>query len=253
MMIRSTKTSYRKPELKYSVQIHRTLTFLVLLLLTVTCQTTSHLSVHPIDHKELLLMYQPFFLDCTPSDGTASFSAKWQEGQFKDLDMVWNASTPSQWDYQWNTIAGNTVFDLNRRGAGIQSSTPSSIMFGLTPQGFLVVNKYELPIKDVETFCFAAGVLPQNWLRSLYLNKTQSHGSTQVLEGDFDNRSVQIQLKQKNKAYITIDASIEWGGFLGLWRHRLKLIMSRDGTRNDVTIDGPRHTTAKWWTIHEST
>jgi hypothetical protein len=232
---------------------HASLISIVLVLVIVGCQTLSGTKLKQASPEEILVMFQPYFSSCTPSDGSANFMASWPGGQLSSIEMVWNGKAPRQWDFQWNSVAGNTLFDLSRHGGPVTSTIESIHTVSLTPEDKITIDGYETPLTDLEAICLASGHLPQAWLSHLYvIDGPSSSVPVQKFSGEISHRLIEITLKQKSKVQLEGDLSLRWGGFLGLGRHEATIKIVHDNTRTQVDFEGPRQYKAKWWMDHES-
>ena len=198
------------------------------------------------DSSEMPVAIQPLFSSCFPSDGAAQFNLKGKDKNISGVEIVWNTPAEETWDIQFNTLLGDTQMEMRKRAEKFEVLGRSDVQISRDNAGVLTVNGARLPLLDAELPCLLAGHWPVSWLK-LMGKRSQGGQSPLHLIGGDSLRTFDLTASVSQGAR-TIDSCsvVEWGGFLGLFKHSSKVCIKRWSGGYSVSVDGPSSYFLKW-------
>lgn len=202
------------------------------------------------------VVFQPLFLNCWPMDRDAVLTVKKAGARVFSSDMVWSVPDTNSAELQFNSILGETIFQITRQLPNWQVSGPQNLQISENIRGVLTINGFEIPILAEEVGCILAGTWPSLWLRQLTLR--ESSGRVLTMQGADDQRDFLITmrvLEQPNTNRpddIQSCAVLRWGGFLGFMRK--KITFCREQTKDGlmVSLAGVNDYLIEWVIQNES-
>ena len=230
----------------------RQLTWLILIFLPLSCATLSR--VH--EPASVPVVFQPIFLNCSPMDRDAVLTVKKAESRVFSSNMVWSIPDYNSAEVQFNSVLGDTVFQVSRRLPQWQVTGPANLEITESISGVLSVNGFELPILGEEVGCILAGTWPAAWLQQLVLRG--SSGRSLSMSGvdhfrDFDvTMSIAPQPQSTRSDDIQSCAVLKWGGFLGLMRHKVTICREQTSEGLHVSLTGVNDYLIDWVIQNES-
>ena len=140
---------------------------------------------------------------------------------------------------------GDTRLALHRKNGLFSTTGDISLAIEADRRGFMKFNDHLLPLRDSELPCVLAGRWPVSWFQ--FLHKTESFAGRLKLIGQDDVRSIDLLTTYANDGRgVDSCAVIQWGGFLGLFKHTAELCLKRASGTFNAELKGPSHYTAKW-------
>ncbi len=226
--------------------------FLSLFLMLSSCATFNQNTSSNFEEIVLPVAIQPLFSACTPTDGTAQFSANLDGSFINGLDLVWNIPSDNNWDIQLNTPAGDSQLEISKKSDSFSVSGDIKPDLKLDSQNRLYINGYMTPFFASEFPCLLAGNWPVKWLR--FLRSTTGHSKSLKLNftGQDDGRDFAVSTESISQQRIQSCATIAWGGFLGFFKKSVKTCIVLTTGSYSVEIGGIKNYSIKWWTNHES-
>lgn len=217
----------------------------IIFLSIVSCsgyRSTVHEGVQPSD---VPVAVQPMFASCAPSDGEVQLSVQGKETNISGITVVWNIPDEQSWDIQFNSPMGDTRLALQRKNGQFSTVGDLQLSVGVDSIGFMMFNDHLLPLQDKELPCVLAGRWPVTWLD--FLQRVDRSRTQFKLYGHDDIRSIGISTSIGGDGRATDScAVIQWGGFLGLFRHEAELCMKRSPGSFSAELKGPSQYIAKW-------
>jgi hypothetical protein len=204
----------------------------------------------PSQPTVLPVVFQPLFLNCTPSDRDASLNVSMNGTRIFSSEVVWNIPDDRSADLQFNSVLGDTIFQLSRSQPEWKITGSDGLVISEAKNRVIKVNKIELPIFANEIGCLLSGTWPVTWLRFLSLSR-QSDGSF-LLMGSDELRGIEVSMKvtqtqnSERQDDIQSCATLRWGGFLGFFKN--KMLICREQTKNGrlLTITGLKDYVVEW-------
>ncbi|MCX6125669.1 MAG: hypothetical protein NTV34_13125 [Proteobacteria bacterium] len=224
---------------------------IILMLMIPGCVTTKFRSNETQVIHALAL--QPLFSACIPGDGSAQFSLVGAGKTVSGVELVWNFIKVDYWDVQFNSIIGETQLEMSRRKSLYETKGIAEIKLSHDSAGFLIVDERPIPLKEEEISCFLAGRWPVTWLT--FLREASSGVSGKYLyRGDDGMRGIVLTASVSPDARsLGSCAVIQWGGVLGVFRHKSQICLTRtSGGNYSAELLGPSDFQVKWWVENES-
>jgi len=202
------------------------------------------------------IVFQPMFQNCWPADSDALLTVKKSGIRVFSSNMVWSIVDARNADIQFNSILGDTVFEVSRRMPSWNVVGPKGLKISENIQGIVSIDGFEIPILAEEIGCVLSGVWPSAWLQQLTLN---SSSAGQVsLKGQDVHRDFAITMKvdhapKANRADdIQSCTVLKWGGFLGVMRRKVTLCREQTGEGLLVSLTGVNDYLVEWVIQNES-
>lgn len=216
------------------------------LVLGVTSCTIFHSRMNEvIQLNEVPIAIQPFFASCSPSDGEVQLSIDGKSTHVSSINVVWNIPNERSWEMQFNTPMGDTRLALHRKNGAFSAEGDIQLAINTDQRGFVLVNEHQLPLKDSELPCVLGGKWPVQWLQ--FLRKSENAPGRLSLNGYDDVRDIDIGTTYSNDGRVANScAVIQWGGFLGMFKHSAELCIKRIPGSYQAELKAPANYTAKW-------
>lgn len=225
---------------------------IILALLNSSCATLSRYH-EPV---RVPVVYQPIFLRCWPMDRNAIITVKRAGTRVFSSEMVWSIPDAQSSDIQFNSLLGDTVFQVSRRLPKWQLTGPQNLEISENIRGVLTVNGFEIPVLAEEVGCILAGTWPAEWLRQADIQ--DSVGGMVSIKGadqlrDFDITMRMADQPQSNRSDdIQSCAVLRWGGFLGLMRRQVTFCREQTAEGLQVSLTGVNDYVIDWVIHNES-
>lgn len=188
---------------------------------------------------------QPLFASCSPSDGEVQLGIEGKNIHVTGISAVWNIPDERTWDIQFNSPMGDTRLALHRKNGQFSAVGDVQLTIDTDRRGFMTVNEHLLPLRDSELPCVLGGRWPVEWFQ--FLRKEQKSQGSLKLAGQDDVRNIDLVTTFSNDGHgVESCAVIEWGGFLGLFKHSAELCIRRANGSFNAELKGPSHYIAKW-------
>lgn len=195
--------------------------------------------------NEVPIVIQPLFASCSPSDGEVQLAIEGETIHISSINAVWNIPNENSWEMQFNSPMGDTRLALHRKNGQFSTTGELKLAIDTDRRGFMTFNDHLLPLKDSELPCVLAGRWPVGWLQ--FLHKSESTAGKLKLLGQDNVRSIDLLTTFGNDGRgVDSCAVIQWGGFLGLFKHSAELCLKRSPGAFNAELKGPSHYTAKW-------
>ena len=120
--------------------------------LTLSCATMSK----PHAPAVVPVVFQPIFQNCWPADRDAVLTVKKMGTRVFQSNLVWSIPDAHSADVQFNSILGDTVFQLSRRIPKWEVAGPKDLHVSENIRGTVTVNGFDLPILAEELGCVLA-------------------------------------------------------------------------------------------------
>lgn len=205
-------------------------------------RSTVHEGVQPSD---VPVAIQPMFASCSPSDGEVQMSVQGRDTHINGINVVWNIPDERTWEIQFNSPMGDTRLALQRKNGQFSTIGDIQLEVGVDSRGFIAFNDHLLPLQDNELPCVLAGRWPVTWLD--FLQRVDRSRTQFKLLGHDDVRTIGVTTSMDNDGGAAEScAVIQWGGFLGLFRHEAELCMKRSSGGFTAELKAPSNYIAKW-------
>jgi hypothetical protein len=200
--------------------------------------------------------FQTHFSACAPLDGAVFLSVQSESVKFEKMEFIWNSVSSNQFIFQISSPVGDPMVSGKRVGSVIEAQGVYRPEIQISPDGWVVVNGYELPIADYEVSCFLGGVWPVSWMRSyLTLTKEANDGSKLIFDGRDSKRDIHLEmesLRHSSGHSVSSCTVLRWGGFFGILKSSAEICMTSTQGKYQVRITGVPNTQIDWESDHGS-
>jgi hypothetical protein len=227
-----------------------TVTFFVLLLISIQgCTTTQDL--HKGWRKESIpVVFSPSMSSCYPLDASTIMDIKSDGVNLSDVDVNWRSESARTIDFQVVSPVGQVLYEGSLNNGRVLIPGDLGGLIKIDQHGWLFYSGYQLPILDRELSCFLNGYWPSSWSKEYFKDPLVSPNGRSVYFFGVDSfRRLELLMSLVSRQGISkIEGCVEftWGGVLGLFKRNMSICMSRDSDSFSAEIKGLNESSVRW-------